>query len=1014
VRFPVSVLVTKCDLLNGFREFFDDLKDPAAQHQMMGWSNPDPLDAPFRVELVDAHIHTVVERLRRRRLGLMIDPVERSAPRRVDEVDRLFSLPHSVELVAPSLRQYLEAIFIPSAWSVQPLFLRGIYFMSSLREGSSLDQELANALGRNVETLEDEKFWERDRSYFLRDVFLEKTFRERGLVTRASNTKQLVMKRRLTVLGTGVAGVAALFTLLGLGYSSFRNSLGGQAGHWARAADGWKVGNTWMPIVSGSGDRYAYHGAEPVGGGSGETTKAGKIASALFRDQEKPLTGFQSDLVSFSQKPPKAPLIFRILNPFGGRVDPKKVKTAQRVVFEGGVVKPLLDATRAKMIDTGTDAKPPKYEGDALVGLIGLEANIVRRIEGRPVDLTGSQFLKPLALYTTGTEAEPEAARALDRTYGEGGGGANQWPPSWFTGKWTLDENVAIKTGLERFVNDATNASKEQQTNLGALNSLIAELRKYEKREEATSAAARPQNAPEDEIHRIALRAFEDLNESKQSLDTAMRIATENGIFGDGAISLAAAYDRLVGAIITRYETAKKIQEYADEILAAAQKPGAPEPESRRLFREIAAKLKGVMAELDRLKKSGLPETNRSELEKLDAFYLTDAAGKVPEYQIRWQLYRECIVVVPDPRSHGVPELIGKEWQPLIELLAKIDAKRTEVNQYKGALSERAALICNYCLTNAERVNRDEFTLGYIREGVKRLQGTMRFPLVWDPLGLALKDDKAFLAAAKDLRLIERDLQVPMFLEMKPAYRVRVADFGRKLAALKPVREALVTREGNIARCEIWLPNQTDQFRMIGEPVGYNDFGAVIVRAGTISHGGVSVTGSPTAQPTKSASELRLGEFLIDQPFHFHFNRNVADKNIAEHPAYDMPAPENWTALRLLTELDSRPADDRGARWRVQLPLPANKRIAVELRFTNPLPPFETWPKAKEMQLEVPVSAKPAPKPLLPVPVAPPANLPTPPSSLPSVPVPPVKVPEVTVPPVKVPDLPPTPQKPER
>src|SRR5690606_16741907 len=28
VRFPVFVVVTKCDLINGFREFFDDMKDP--------------------------------------------------------------------------------------------------------------------------------------------------------------------------------------------------------------------------------------------------------------------------------------------------------------------------------------------------------------------------------------------------------------------------------------------------------------------------------------------------------------------------------------------------------------------------------------------------------------------------------------------------------------------------------------------------------------------------------------------------------------------------------------------------------------------------------------------------------------------------------------------------------------------------------------------------------------------------------------------------------------------------
>ncbi|HEV2453788.1 MAG TPA: type VI secretion protein IcmF/TssM N-terminal domain-containing protein, partial [Verrucomicrobiae bacterium] len=41
VRFPVYLLVTKCDLLTGFREFSDFVEDPILQHQMFGWSNPD-------------------------------------------------------------------------------------------------------------------------------------------------------------------------------------------------------------------------------------------------------------------------------------------------------------------------------------------------------------------------------------------------------------------------------------------------------------------------------------------------------------------------------------------------------------------------------------------------------------------------------------------------------------------------------------------------------------------------------------------------------------------------------------------------------------------------------------------------------------------------------------------------------------------------------------------------------------------------------------------------------------
>ena len=79
IRFPVFVLLTKCDLIHGFREFFEGLDDPRAQQQMLGWSNPAPLDAPFRPEHLDEHLRTIIQRLRRRRLGLLLDPVAADA-----------------------------------------------------------------------------------------------------------------------------------------------------------------------------------------------------------------------------------------------------------------------------------------------------------------------------------------------------------------------------------------------------------------------------------------------------------------------------------------------------------------------------------------------------------------------------------------------------------------------------------------------------------------------------------------------------------------------------------------------------------------------------------------------------------------------------------------------------------------------------------------------------------------------------------------------------------------------
>src|SRR5262249_1530010 len=123
IRFPVSVLVTKCDLLVGFREYFEDIKDPRLQHQIFGWSNPEKLDSPFRAQEVDRYLDEVGHRLGRRRLRLLRDPApETQGGRRSDEVDTLYALPARLQAIAPRLRRYLELCFQQGAWSLPPLF----------------------------------------------------------------------------------------------------------------------------------------------------------------------------------------------------------------------------------------------------------------------------------------------------------------------------------------------------------------------------------------------------------------------------------------------------------------------------------------------------------------------------------------------------------------------------------------------------------------------------------------------------------------------------------------------------------------------------------------------------------------------------------------------------------------------------------------------------------------------------------------------------------------------------
>ena len=109
-------------------------------------------------------------------MGLLTDPIHTEDPnaRRTDQVDALYAFPSALTKIASRLQLYLSTVFAGGEWTGRPVFMRGIYFTSSMREGAALDADLATALGVPVESLPDDRAWDREQSYFLKDVFVAK------------------------------------------------------------------------------------------------------------------------------------------------------------------------------------------------------------------------------------------------------------------------------------------------------------------------------------------------------------------------------------------------------------------------------------------------------------------------------------------------------------------------------------------------------------------------------------------------------------------------------------------------------------------------------------------------------------------------------------------------------------------------------------------------------------------------------------------------------------------------
>jgi uncharacterized protein (DUF2267 family) len=442
VRFPVFVVITKADLINGFREFFDDMTDPAEQHQMLGWSNPAPLDSSFSPDAVEEHLKTVRERLLRRRLRLL-GGVGSGVEPGLERADALYAFPDSLMKLAPRLRRYLEMVFVQGEWSARPLFLRGIYFTSSMREGSALDQDLAEVLGVDVGSLPEGRAWERDRSYFLKDLFLSKVFKERGLVTRAASASKTKRRRQAAVLGAGFVMVAGIALLTWLGDRQLREAIIAPSEFWSRLNQAMR--NERGEVDAGVEDielvyydqmtaRHQYQGENPVNlGAIGMLSTVDMLKEAQKRSTEAP----------------EPPAIFAPVAQIWG--DPfEEAPRVQRVLFEKSVLDPLVTHTRSRL--TRPDEAWSEAATAALGELIEIELAAQEGATGSPsLDLD-----RLLGYVLQGNDAvDPERRRrdaqtlqkVLEVSYPEGQG----WPPEDIRGPEGVSARI-IREGVDRFV----------------------------------------------------------------------------------------------------------------------------------------------------------------------------------------------------------------------------------------------------------------------------------------------------------------------------------------------------------------------------------------------------------------------------------------------------------------------------------------------------------------------------------------------------------------------------------
>ena len=965
IRFPVFVIITKSDLIHGFREFFENLTDPELQHQMLGWSNPDELDVPFRPELIDQFLQDLIKCLEKRRLGLVQDPTAQEADKkRIDEVDSLFAFPYTLQSLFARLRRYMEMIFVAGEWSQKPLFLRGIYFTSSMQEGTAMDQDLANALGLSVDDLPEERAWEREKAYFLRDAYTQKVFKEKYLVTRATNTKKLLRRQQLMIFGIGFA---ALFIILGFswyGAGALKRSIGEQRSYWLKAGDppNWNNG-LWSPrIVSPRGDG---------------TYSNNQKASIEIEGNETNLVAYHSKLKDLAREEIKIPVVFKPLQIVSGALASKTFdrKNSQRIVFEGGVLKPLIFSTRDKMNSPEDDMWTPEAN-QALISLIRLEGAVIQsNLDNRPEVDDIKPLIDPLMRFLTEEEANPKLDDILEWTYSRRGAGRKYWPPSWLSAGLTLKENAPINAGIVKFLDFARESLKVTEAKLNLIRELREDLFDLRNKEKQLANTIKI-NAEDSAFLENVKADYDGYVSAKEQLIMSLAKAKEEKIITtEDALPLSSAYafqvekakdsidgtlneiskivdmkvdtfsisdDSLGGESIDSYTEARKklIEEQQKRLEDRLM------DEDLTLFLDIKEKLGKERKRLQQSIQSVLSKEEVEELKVLDDLFLVNYENEERAiYEVRAELYKDIFEQLTLELEENT-NLIGRFSKNFEKINSDIERLQKRVENYEGSDDKDFRSACTTVLEQAKAERLNDLTNSYLKEVNTQLDTKVSFPLIFPYEGSAI-DWEGLEEVQQTIRLIRKDLDEDV-LDQLAGNAKPLRDLLLRLTEIETVEKMLTSADDTPINCKISLLGFDDHKKTLQDLIGEASILYAIDKWRVIQLNSLDL---------KSSDQVSdLGTVAIDEKtlkFVFYFS---ADSKDSKH---EVDFSGDWAPLRFIYDSENKVSfEDGGKSWHVAFSVPSqsgdqSRYVLIKIEFENALPESsQDWPTRETLELD--------------------------------------------------------------
>ncbi len=217
MRFPIYVMVTKCDLLAGFTEFFGEMgKDERGQVWGMSFPLVEPEQVMASLNAFPAEFQSLEGQLQSRLLQRMQG--ERDIQRRA----LLYGFPQQFAGLGDVLNAFLTDVFQSTRYETAAL-LRGVYFTSGTQEGHPIDRvmgAMAAAYGLERQVLPANAA--SGRSYFITRLLREVIFAEAEVA--GVNRQFERQRRRLQWAATVGIALVLLLGTAGMLTSYARNS----------------------------------------------------------------------------------------------------------------------------------------------------------------------------------------------------------------------------------------------------------------------------------------------------------------------------------------------------------------------------------------------------------------------------------------------------------------------------------------------------------------------------------------------------------------------------------------------------------------------------------------------------------------------------------------------------------------------------------------------------------------------------------------------------------------------